>query len=65
MQEETGGKLKVWVFGWLNPQGFEQSVKLAEALGAPAVLLWESGYVGLPPANEPLVQSMNQYSTSR
>jgi len=41
MQEETGGKLKVWVFGWLNPQGFEQSVKLAEAMGAPAVLLWE------------------------
>jgi uncharacterized lipoprotein YddW (UPF0748 family) len=62
MQKETDGKVPVWLFGWLgSAEQFKADVKLAERLGAPQLLLWESDYIGLPPANEAAVKAMSEY----
>ncbi len=39
-----------------------QFLQLAERLGAPQLLLWESDTIGLPPENGPTVQAMNDYA---
>jgi uncharacterized lipoprotein YddW (UPF0748 family) len=62
VQRESGGKLPVWLFGWIaSPEQFAADTKLAEKLGAPELLLWESDYIQLPPANEGLVKAMREY----
>ncbi|HOX37834.1 MAG TPA: family 10 glycosylhydrolase [Candidatus Brocadiia bacterium] len=64
--KETGGKVRVWLFGWLGGKDqFLGDVSLAEKLGAPQILLWESDYVALAPANEEVVRAMNDYSTGK
>ena len=40
---------------------FLADVQLAQRLGAPQLLLWESDYIGLPPAQGPLVKAMSDY----
>jgi uncharacterized lipoprotein YddW (UPF0748 family) len=63
LQKETQGKIKVWLFGWVgSKEQFLGDVRLAEQLGAPQLLLWESDYIGLPPANEDAVGAMRSYS---
>ena len=62
MVQATGGKARVWIYGWLNQNSFRQSVELAEKLGASQVLLWESDYVGLPPASADFVKAMREYA---
>ena len=62
MQEETGGKVKVAVFGWLNAESFQVSTTLAQRLGATEILLWESDYVGLAPGADTLVRAMREYA---
>ncbi len=64
MQSLTSGKVKVLLFGWLTPNGFAESVPLAEKLGAPEILLWESDYVGLPPQNGPFVEAMQKFTAA-
>ncbi len=62
MQKETGGKVPVWLFGWIGSAAqFGADIKLAERLGAPELLLWESDYIGLPPANAATVKAMRDY----
>jgi len=63
IQEETEGRVAVWLFGWIgSPEQFHADVQLAERLGAPQLLLWESDYIGLPPGNALLVQAMSDYA---
>ena len=44
------------------PEQFRAEVSLAERLGAPELLLWESNYIGLPPANAEAVKAMGDYA---
>lgn len=63
MQRETDGKVAVWLYGWIGTADrFRADVQLAERLEAPQLLLWESDYVGLPPANAATVQAMQDYA---
>jgi len=63
IKEETEGRVPVWLFGWIrSPEEFATDVALAQTLGAPQLLLWESDYIGLPPANEALVRAMAEYA---
>ncbi len=63
IRKETEGKVRVWLYGWLgSAEAFLADVKLAERLGAPQLLLWESDYIGLPPANEAAVKAMHDYA---
>ncbi len=63
IREETGNKVPAWLFGWLGSKDqFLNDVQLAERLGAPHLLLWESDYIGLPPANERTVKAMADYA---
>jgi hypothetical protein len=65
LRKETGGKLRVWLFGWIGAKDqFLADIKLAERLGAPQLLLWESDYIGLPPANQEAVQAMYDYANN-
>jgi hypothetical protein len=59
--------VKLWLYGWLtnSPEQFAADTKLAEQLGAVELLLWESNYIGLPPANEAAVKAMHEYGTAR
>jgi len=62
-RQETGGGIPVWLFGWLGSrEQFLADVQLAERIGAPQLLLWESDYIGLPPANEAVVKAMSDYA---
>jgi hypothetical protein len=62
VRQETGGRVPVWLFGWIGSrEQFQADVQLAERLGAPQLLLWESDYIGLPPANEAVVRAMSGY----
>lgn len=59
LTEETEGRCKVWLYGWIqSPEVFAADLALARKLGAPQILLWESDYIGLPPANAALVAAM-------
>jgi uncharacterized lipoprotein YddW (UPF0748 family) len=63
LQKETGGKAPVWGFGWITtPEQFAADTTLAEKLGAPELLLWESDYIALPPANQPLADAMARFA---
>jgi len=63
LQEETEGKVRVWLYGWIgSKEQFLSDVHLAERVGAPQLLLWESDYIGLPPANEAVVKAMHAYA---
>ena len=63
LREETLGRASVWLFGWIaSPEQFAADVALAERLGAPQLLLWESDYVRMPPADEALVRAMREYA---
>lgn len=65
--QETEGRVPVWLYGWLSgsPEQFRADVALAERLGAPVLLLWESNYIGLPPAHEEAVRAMKEYSEAQ
>jgi uncharacterized lipoprotein YddW (UPF0748 family) len=66
LHDETEGRVPVWLFGWIrSPEEFASDVKLAERLRAPELLLWESDYIALPPANEALVLAMGQHAHSK
>jgi hypothetical protein len=39
-----------------------QFLQMAERLGTPQLLLWESDTIGRPPASGPTVQAMNGYA---
>ena len=59
LQEETQGKARVGVFGWIaSPDQFAGDIQLVQKLGSPELLLWESDYLGLPPAKADLVGVM-------
>lgn len=63
VREETGGKVPLWLFGWIgSPEQFQADVKLAEKLNAPQLLLWESDYIELPPAKAETVKAMAEYA---
>jgi len=63
LKQETEGKVALWLYGWIgSAEQFVSEVKLAEDLGAVELLLWESNYISLPPANEPTVQAMARYA---
>lgn len=63
LQNETDGKVPVWLFGWIRSKDqFLGDVKLAERLKAPQLLLWESDYIALPPANKDTVAAMHDYA---
>jgi len=63
LQAETNRKVPVWLFGWNGSKDqFLADVQLAERIGAPQLLLWESDYIGLPPANEDVVSAMHAYA---
>lgn len=62
VRQETGGRVPVWLFGWIGSRDqFLADVQLAKRLGAPQLLLWESDYIGLPPAQGPLVKAMSDH----
>lgn len=66
LQDETERRVKVWLYGWLgSAERFAADVKLAQELGAPELLLWESNYIGLPPASEAVVKAMSEYAHGR
>ena len=62
MRRETEGRVPVWLYGWLDANRVPPALHLAEELGAPELLLWESDYIGLPPANPELVKVMRDYA---
>jgi hypothetical protein len=63
LRHETLGRVPVWLFGWITSRDqFQADVQLAQRLGAPQLLLWESDYIGLPPAQGPLVEAMSDYA---
>ena len=63
LDKETAGKVAIWLFGWTaSPDQFRADVAMAERLGAPQLLLWESDYIALPPANGPTVKAMSDYA---
>jgi len=63
LTQETEGKVDVWLYGWIgSPDRFRSEVELAQKLGAPELLLWESNYIGLPPAKSDTVQAMGEYA---
>jgi len=63
MWEKAEGKVGIWLYGWIgSPEGFATDTALAERLRAPQLLLWESDYIGLPPANPELVEAMREYA---
>ena len=63
MQKETAGKVKVWLFGWIRSAAqFSADIQLAGRLGASQLLLWESDYIGLPPAKADLVKAMHDHA---
>jgi uncharacterized lipoprotein YddW (UPF0748 family) len=62
VRQETGRRVAVWLFGWISSRDqFLADIQLARRLGAPQLLLWESDYIGLPPAQGPLVKAMSDY----
>jgi uncharacterized lipoprotein YddW (UPF0748 family) len=67
LQEETEGRIPLWLYSWLSnsPDQFRADVALAERLGAVELLLWESNYIGLPPANAEAVKAMWDYAHAR
>ena len=63
LREETGGKARVLLFGWIaSPEQFAADAALAGRLGAPGLLLWEADYLKLPPASAPLVETMARFA---
>jgi uncharacterized lipoprotein YddW (UPF0748 family) len=50
MQDEVGDRCAIWLWWWTPPtaEDFRESVRVAEALGAPQILYWESDYLDLP-----------------
>ncbi len=66
LKAETEGRVELWLMGWLTtPEQFAAESKLAEELGAAELLLWESNYVGLPPAKADTVKAMSDYAAGR
>lgn len=67
LKRETRGRVKLWLYGWLtgSPEQLAADTTLAERLGAVELLLWESNYIGLPPANEAAVNAMHAYGTAQ
>jgi uncharacterized lipoprotein YddW (UPF0748 family) len=65
LHDEVEGKVPVWLYAWnaTDIPTFRRDVELAERLGAPQLLLWESDYILLPPANAELVAAMHSYAT--
>ena len=61
--EETGGQIPVWYYGWngASAENFKAQAAEAEKLGAEELLLWESDYIALPPANPEAVKAMKDY----
>jgi hypothetical protein len=47
LREETGGKVDVWVYGWVpqNVGDVQRDCDLAEKVGARQVLFWEADYI--------------------
>lgn len=63
LRKETEGRIGLWLYGWLGAAyPFRADTKLAESLGASELLLWESNYIGLPPANQAAVEAMAEYA---
>jgi uncharacterized lipoprotein YddW (UPF0748 family) len=63
LKRETRGRVAVWLYGWISsPEEFATEIKLAEELGAPELLLWESNYIGLPPDKADTVKAMSDYA---
>lgn len=50
MRDEVGDQCDVWLWWWTPPtaEDFQESLTLAQDLGAPQILYWESDYVDLP-----------------
>lgn len=66
LKAETEGRVDLWLMGWLTtPEQFATESALAEELGAVELLLWESNYVGLPPAKAETVKAMSDYVAGR
>jgi len=66
LARETDGRCALWLFGWIgSPEQFRADIDLAQRLGAAELLLWESDYIGLPPANEGTVRAMQEYAGQR
>ncbi len=65
LHDEVEGRVPVWMYAWNGTDAptFRHAVELAEKLGAPQLLLWESDYVGLSPAMPDLVAAMHAYSS--
>ena len=62
LRTEVTDNVTVGLFGWIvSPREFADDVRLAEEVGASELLLWESDYIGLPPANAELVEAMSAY----
>lgn len=63
LRSEADERADVWLYGWIrSPEEFANDIALAERLGATQLLLWESDYIGLPPANASLVQAMQRHA---
>ncbi len=63
LREEAGPSLPLWLFAWIgSAEQFRADVRRAERLGAAQLLLWESDYIGLPPANAGTVRAMQEYA---
>lgn len=63
LSETVGDEVDVWLFGWIgSTEQFAADTERAEQFGAPELLLWESDYIGLPPAKDALVSAMREYA---
>jgi uncharacterized lipoprotein YddW (UPF0748 family) len=63
LRAEVGPTVPVWLFAWIgSADQFRADVQLAERLGATQLLLWESDYIGLPPANAETVRAMGEHA---
>jgi uncharacterized lipoprotein YddW (UPF0748 family) len=69
MKDLVGDYCPVWSYGWVpvDSQQFQQSVKLADKLGAPQILYWESDYIDLPDRidDHKLAADMGNYAAGK
>ena len=64
LQQETGGKVDVWTYGWV-PQTvaeFQRDFALAQQLAAKQMLFWEADYIDDRPQATQLKAAMTQHA---
>ena len=67
LQEETEGKVNVWLYAWVPSQvsDFERDFALARKVGAKQILFWEADYIDGRPNKDELQRTMSAHAVKR